>query len=229
MSEHKGRPRFFTPSRIRNLTRPPCLITSTVNNKVVRLVATNDLFFHYMIDISTAGGSESNDSTDEVDVCEDCVMVHQIRNCDGSTGSSFEFCSYHPDSDCKPEEWELLEETRKILGTSRHVPKNVKYKHIEGCCYSDSPECKIQVSGEKLAGSMYIKNCSGQYVNARGQMLERSGQQASEQEARLAANCRWIYRRDIVLASLPADHPIRTMIRMNQGETVLVSLELPRV
>ena len=223
MTEYRSRPRTFTFVRARDHTPPPSRVAIYVDSKVVRVVPASELFSHYLIYTSIADYSKDSEDVDTVDICEDCVKVHQLRTCDGSTSSSFEFCPAHHDAAHKDEDRKLLEKTRSI-DKGRITPEEITYKHAEGCLHSDSPECQIQVSGGKLADSIYIKDCSGQYVNARGQILVTSDQNASEEDARLAASCRWIYRRDIVLASRPDHYPIRTIRRMNQGRTGVVSL-----
>ena len=147
-----------------------------------------------------------------------CVRVMAVRGL-------IEFCMKHHDDPDREDDRKLLEKAWKIGS----VPPDATYKYTEGCLQSDSPECRIQVARRKVAESPYIKNCSSQYVNARVQILVASHQQASEDEARLAADCRWIYRCDVILASRSEHYPVRTMRSMNSGKTRVVSLASPKV
>lgn len=166
-------------------------------------------------------------------VCEGCLAKRIIRYCDGSEDSTFSYalCRFHQSNIDQRgfigSHWavdtgyfDTLDLARKachehdmkyghIEGTGNDlVPKIASYRHGTGCKGGNTPE--VIVDGrEGLAESVYLRNCFGQFVNARGRLLPGrdtvvrvKGNSANDRRD-FAAHLRWLERLETMTLKLP--------------------------
>ena len=157
-------------------------------------------------------------------VCRGCLAKRIVRYCDGTEDPAFSYslCRFHQSNIDQRgfigSHWavdtgffDTLELARKachehdtkyghVAGTGDDlVPKIASYSHGGGCKNGDTPEVIIN-GHDGLAESVYLRNCFGQFSNARGRLLPgrdaivSATNSSTEDRKGFAAQVRWLER-----------------------------------
>ena len=158
-------------------------------------------------------------------VCRGCLAKRLTRYCDGTEDPAFSYslCRFHQSNlDQRGfigSHWavdtgffDTLDLARKachehdtkyghVEGTGDDlVPKIASYRHNGGCKDGDTPEVIID-GRHTLTESIYLRNCFGQFSNARGRLLPgrdaivSAVHSSTEDRKAFAAQIRWLERR----------------------------------